>query len=182
MGTPADSPPVDLDELLMRKVPAHAQPKPPLQFNPNRSAESPLGVTFHAFKPTGEDDDGLSVSRMRSDQHPDFLDIDSFAARACQDKPPEKFYYVTVLSAETLMDPAGLAFTLVPDAVDGDAGHTLIRELHAKLDKPTRQSLTLTLARECCLRVVGPFNCNGKVADRWIDESVWLNVNGMDPV
>jgi hypothetical protein len=114
MGTPTDPSPVGAAELLMRKVPAHQVPIPPLYFDPVRPAESPSGVTFLAFQPTREDDAGPSVSRT---------------------------------------------------------GHTLIRERDSKIDKPTRNSHTLTLARECCLRVVGPYNCNGEVADRFTEWS-----------
>jgi len=151
-------------ELLMRKVPAGGH-----FFNPARPAESPLGVTWLAFKPTREDSDGLSLSRMKSAAYPDFLSLEQFAARICDGKAPEKHFYITVLSVDELIDPMGLALQLTPDPVDRDPGHLLIPRLNSALDKPTRDSFALTLARAHCQRLIGPFNCNGQVVSSFID-------------
>lgn len=163
MGHDAASIPVAANELLMRRVPdSH------LFFDPACPRESPVGVTWLAFRPTDEDRTGISLSRMQSDVHPEFLTIEAFAARACIGKSPEKRYYVAILSAGELMgDP--LALDLMPDPIEGDPGHVLLPRLHTALEKPTRSSLSLTLAREFCLRVVGPFNCDGVVAALRVD-------------
>jgi hypothetical protein len=157
------------DELLMRRVPAG-----PTFFQFNRPTESPMGPTWQAFKPTHEDTTGISMSRMKSDIHPNFLDIDEFAARACRGKLPEKHFYVAIISAAQLMK-APLSLELKPDPIDdvdaSDPGHILIPRLNTGLAKGDRNSLTLTLAREHCLRVVGPFNSSGRLADRFIDIS-----------
>ena len=133
-----------------------------------------MGPTWHAFKPREDDKTGISLSRMQSDEHPEFLTIDAFAARACRDKPPEKHFYVAVLSAARLMDPP-LSLALALDPIDKpgdrDPGHILVSVLNTQLDTMTRNTLTLTLAREYCIRIVGPFNCNGRVADGFVDRS-----------
>jgi hypothetical protein len=109
---------------------------------------------------------------MKSDDHPEFLDIDGCAARACRGKPLEKHFYIAIVSARQLMDQP-LSLELRPDPInqadDIDLGHVLVPRLNTDLSKADRDSLTLTLAREHCLRVIGPFNCNGRVVDGFVD-------------
>lgn len=150
--------PVSANELLMRRVPGGKD-----FFNPTRPAVSPLGVTALAFRPTTEDSKGISLSRMQSAEHPEFLTLEAFATNAYAGKSPDKYGYVAVLSAAELLDSNGLALELIPDPTNGDPGHTLLPFLHTDLDKQVRNDLMFALAREHCLRVVGPFNCNGIV-------------------
>jgi hypothetical protein len=155
--------PIAAKELLMRRVPAGKT-----FFLPDRPRESPMGPTWLAFKPTEQDTAGISLSRMWSEEHSDFLTIESFAARACSGKPTEKHFYVAVLSAGQLM-ATPLHLELKPDPIDGDPGHIIVPQLHTNLDKQTRRSLALTIAREYCRRLVGPFNGDGPVAASFID-------------
>ncbi len=152
------------DEWLMRRIPAGPQ-----HFMRERPAESPLGVTWLAFKPIGHDAAGISLSRLHSTRRPDFLTAEAFAALACAGKPPEKRIYVAFLRAKELTDPDGLAFTLKPDPQPGDPGHVLVPTFDTGVVDPRRRSFAITLAREFCHRVLGPFNCNGLIAAEQID-------------
>lgn len=166
MGTSNTSPPVSNEERLMRRVPAKAP-----FFYRHRPAEAPLGVTLMGFKPRDNETDGISLSRMQSEDHPEFLTVEQFAARACSGKPPDKHFYVAILAAKELCEPTptGLGLELKPDPVDGDPGHVVIPQLHYGMSDETRNSFTLTLAREKCLMLVGPFNCDGRVLNAYIE-------------
>lgn len=152
------------DEWLVRRVPANPQ-----HFTRERPAESPLGVTWLAFKPTGNDATGISLSRLHSASRPEFLSVEAFAALACAGRPPEKRVYVAFLSAKELADPDTLAFKLQPDPQPGDPGHVLVRNFGTGTVDPERRNIAIALAREFVHRVVGPFNRNGLVNAEQID-------------
>lgn len=167
MGERTSPCPVAPDELLMRRVPAGTT-----FFQPNRPADSPMGPTWQAFKPRDDETTGISLSRMKSDKHPEFLDIDGFAARACRGKPPDKHLFIAVVRASQLINPP-LSLEVRADPIDTendhDLGHVLLPYLNSSLPKPDRNTLTLTLAREQVVRVVGPFNCDGRVEKYFVD-------------
>jgi hypothetical protein len=147
----------------MRRVPASH-----LYFNIARPSESPMGVTWLTFKPRPEDITGISLSRMQSQYATEGLTIEAFAARACENKPPEKRYYVAVLSAKRLLSPP-LSLILVPQPVTGDPGHIEIPFLNASCETSLRNQYTQTLAKEQCMRVIGPYNCKGLCVKDAID-------------
>jgi hypothetical protein len=106
---------------------------------------------------------------MRSATRPDFLSLEDFAARACAGKPPEKRVYIAVLLASELLQPKGMNLVIEPAPVTGDPGHVVIRTLHVGMDKAVRGNIAGALARSHCVRVIGPFNCDGPVypQDDW---------------
>ena len=152
------------DEWLMRRVPAGI-----CFFDPRRPPESPMGVTWLAFKPRDDEREGISLSRMKSLARSDFLTMESFAALACAGRSIDKHFYVVLLRAGDLTDPKGLAQMIHPDATLDDPGHVLVTTLHAQLDKRSRDNFINTFAREMCHRVIGPFNRDGLIQSQQID-------------
>ena len=138
----ADSSDEILDsELIMRRVPVKAS-----WYDPSR------GLMAEAFKPHKTDDkDGLSISRMRSELHPEFLTPKSVA----QTGRSTAGYFVASVSVRELRI-AGMQ--IVADATQDDPGHALITSLRtSNRNSDEVAEWTQMLAERLTIRVEGPF-------------------------
>ena len=131
------------DEWIMRRIPAN----PDLLFYEPKS-----GLRSDAFKPhRTRDEDGLSVSRMRSDSHPGFL-TPEIAAESGQSKAG---YYFAIVLVQALREE-GLEVVAAP--TPEDPGHALIVSLRSNNRKtPEVAQWMQILAERLTIRVEGPF-------------------------
>lgn len=159
MGTESDE--VGEDEILVRRVPSKDD-----YFDARLLAEAPLGPTHLAFRPSARDVDGLSLSRLKCDAHPDFHVLEQYIPATSKDDKPR---YLALMRASVLLN-AGLV--LKPDRQPDDPGHVLVTSLRSdnrRTDAVT--AFALTMAREWCFRVVGPFTRDGPVPAGFVDRS-----------
>jgi hypothetical protein len=130
-------------EWIMRRVPA----------NLDSHLYDPVeGLMPDAFKPhRTRDADGLSVSRVRSDTHSEFL-TPEIVAQAGQSKTG---YYFAIVSVRALRE-AGMK--IVADPTSEDPGHALITSLRSNNRKSVEADRWMQiLARQLTTRVEGPF-------------------------
>ena len=135
--------PIDDDEFLLRRIPVKQK-----WFDPAVS----LQPAAEAFGPHREHDaNGLSLSRLQSHAHPEFLTIEQVAQRG----PSKDGYYVAVLRVRDLR---AHGIQISPDPIDGDPGHVLLPDLNS-IDRKTDNvtSWKQILANRLTLRVDGPF-------------------------
>ena len=103
-----------------------------------------------AFKPTKHDITGLSVSRIHSETHPDFLNLQQFAQGSSR-----QGYYVVQLSVKILRKKG---VDIVAKPLHGNPGHAEWPQLTYENRKENcSQELMLLLAHELAERVLGPF-------------------------
>lgn len=137
-----DSPDEIIDsELVMRRLPA----KPPW-YDPLR------GPVAEAFKPhRSSDSDGLSVSRMESEEHPEFLT----PLKLAESGPSKDGYYVAILPVKGLRE-AGMKLEV--DRVPGNPGHALIVNMRSDNRKSDEVAQwTQMMAERLTTRIEGPF-------------------------
>jgi len=104
----------------------------------------------YAFNPNKNDTDGLSISIGRSDEHPDYLTLEEFAALGSNPQG----YFVAELSLSVLGENN---VTIKEDRRPEDPGHCLIPELtYPKRRTPESVDLMNTLC-EFTVQVHGPF-------------------------
>lgn len=135
--------PIADDELLYRRILA----KDTNSFDPTRDTR-PSAKAFH---PNSRDVTGISLSRARSDTHPEFLTAEQFAVRG---RNPAG-YYVAVLRAGDLR-AAGIRLEGKPEP--GDLGHIELPDItydHRKDDQV--KTWEETLANRLTIQVLGPF-------------------------
>ena len=142
----ADSSDEILDsELVMRRVPAKVP-----WYDPVR------GLMSDAFRPDKtRDEDGLSVSRMRSEANSDFL-TPEMSAKSGQSKDG---YYFAIVSVQSLRE-VGMEIVAKPRDPE-DPGHALIvslRSVNRKSDEVAEW--TQLLAERLTIRVEGPYRKN----------------------
>ncbi|HUE69578.1 MAG TPA: hypothetical protein VMP01_01715 [Pirellulaceae bacterium] len=135
--------PIGDDELLYRRILA----KDTNSFDPTRDTR-PSAKAFH---PNSRDVTGISLSRARSEAHPEFLTAEQVAARG---RNPAG-YYVAVLRAGDLR-AAGIRLEVRPEPED--LGHIELPDVnyaHRKDDQV--QAWKETLANRLTIQVLERF-------------------------
>ena len=103
-----DSVPVDPGEFVLRRI--HMNHYFPTQNPP---------ITVEAFRPSSEDDNGLSV--YREGFNPDPQQVLQYVEAAKRDR-----YYVVRIAVRDIL---AMGLTVVADHVPGEPGHALIPEI-----------------------------------------------------
>ena len=137
-----DSPDEILDsEFVMRRLPAKMPWYDPLR-----------GLMAEAFNPhKTSDEDGLSVSRMLTREHPEFLSPEALAETGLS----RYGYFVAILSVKKLRE-AGLM--IVRDPQPENPGHALIVNLRSdNRNSDEVAEWTQMLAERLTTEVQGPF-------------------------
>lgn len=122
---PLGAPPVGSDELLMRRI--LDQPK---QYDRRK----PVPLQEGAFLPRKVDDTGLSLTRRRSEVHPEFLTPEEFKARCADPKIRETAGIVQLATGQVTALPTVVTPDPIPpnpaEGVEGDVGHVLLPEIN----------------------------------------------------
>lgn len=129
------------DELLFHRVSVNSK-----QYDPDSKALSPK-----AFQVYERDKTGLSITRGRSERHPDFLTAEDEASRG----PSSGGYYVAVLRAGDLR-AAGIDIVAVPE--NDNPGHAELPQMRAENRRSNETKEMMQLLVRLCLRVEGPFD------------------------
>ncbi len=114
---PDQSDPVSPDEWILRRVPYN-------ELNKLIDPDITPPISSTAFRPTKNDNDGVSVFREL------FATPDEVANLYMQQNPGKKCYVIRV-KAEAILEP-GLGITLTPDPIIELPGHALIPELNTE--------------------------------------------------
>lgn len=131
---------ISCDDPIFRRVPVTLQ-----LYRPETEE-----LHAHIFLPSSRDTDGLSVSRGKTSDHPEFLSLAQFADAG---RNPQG-YFVAEL-ALTSLDRHNIQ--VVPDPKDNDPGHCLIPSLRYQKPRPSEMLELMELLKQLTIRVHGPF-------------------------
>ncbi|REK25883.1 MAG: hypothetical protein DWQ45_08040 [Planctomycetota bacterium] len=140
---PLDAAFVGDDEFIYRRIPVSTGWYDPAAAEP---------ASPRAFQPHPENDpEGLSVSRAKSEEHPDFPSLGEASLG-----PSRHGYFVAVLRVGDLRQRG---IDVVADPLEENPGHALIPDLTSgNRNSAGTWELMSILADELTLRVEGPFH------------------------
>jgi hypothetical protein len=136
---------ISCDDPIFRRIPVTLQ-----LYRPETEE-----LHTHIFLPSPRDIDGLSVSRGKTSDHPEFLSLEQFA----EDGRNPKGYFVAELSLISL-DSRNIL--VVPDPTDNDPGHCLIPSLRYQKPRPSEMLELMELLKQLTICVHGPFRPEDK--------------------
>lgn len=104
----------------------------------------------HAFLPSHRDIDGLSVSKGKTDDHPEFLSLEQFAEVG---RNPQGYFVAEI----SLISLDSHNIQVVPDPRDNDPGHCLVPSLRYQKPRPSEMLELVELLKQLTIQVHGPF-------------------------
>lgn len=127
-------------EIIYRRIPVSQG-----WYDPDKCEVKP-----EAFKPLVQDTTGLSVSRVKSSDNPDFLEVEEIA----HGKSPQGYYVASLLVSELRANGIDVVAKPTPD----NPGHAEIPTLvYENRKSETSQSNMVLMAHRLVKNVLGPF-------------------------
>jgi hypothetical protein len=134
--------PISDDEILLRLIPRKLE-----YYDPHR----PTALSADAFKPHRANDvDGLSMSRAKNLEHPEFLTPEELATHG----PSPHGYFVAELKAGDLRQNG---IEIVPDPMAHNPGHVLLPRLNSANRKSDEVEEFMQRLKTLTREVHGPF-------------------------
>jgi hypothetical protein len=137
--------PISDDEHLLRRIPRGAGGTD--YYNPDR----PQSLSPDAFKPHASHDmDGLSLSRAKSPEHPEFLLPEDLAALG---QSPHGYFIAELVAGD--LRRAGIE--VVPDPLPSDPGHVLLPHVNSSNRKSNEVAEIKQRLKTLTREIHGPF-------------------------